>query len=75
MSDSESNNTVVPDNVLSIPSVVRTISQILNAEVGEDILIPLKKKGGGTCAMANINTPKNDVVHGAVENEDVQDIR
>ena len=57
MSDSNSNHTVVLDDNVPLPSVIRTISQTLNAEVEEDNVIPQKKKGDGTPAITSMNTP------------------
>ena len=48
MSDSDSNDTVIPDNVVFLSSVVRTLSRMLNAEVNKDTEIPHKSKGHDT---------------------------
>ena len=36
MSDSDSNDTVIPDKVLPLTSIIHTLSRTLNAEVDED---------------------------------------
>ena len=56
MSDRNSNHTVVPENGVSLPSVVRTLSGTLNAEVEEESAIARKKKGNGTPTMTSMNT-------------------
>jgi len=57
MSDRNSNNTIIPDNVLSLPSVVFTLSRTLNAEVDEDMEIPRKPRGNGTHTTTSVRTP------------------
>ena len=48
MSDSDSNDTVIPDDVLPLHYVVRTLSRTLNVEVDKDMAIPRKSKEDGT---------------------------
>ena len=43
MSDSDYDNTIVLDEVLHLPSVVCTLTQMLNAKVEEVTAIPRKK--------------------------------
>ena len=57
MNGRNSNYTVVPDEVLPFPSVVRTLSRTLNAEVDEDMEIPRKPRGDGTQTTTSVRTP------------------
>jgi len=57
MSDSNSNDTVVPDVVIPLPSVARTLSRTLNIEADEDMEISRKPRGDGTQTTTRIMTP------------------
>ena len=54
MSDSDSNNIVIPDDVFPLPSVVCNLSKILNAEVHRDIVIPRKSKRDDTQTTTSV---------------------
>ena len=54
----------MPDNDDPPPSVVCTLSRILNTEVKEDSAIPRKNKGGGTEATTSAKAQQS-VVQGA----------
>jgi len=64
MSDINSNHTTLLDNDVPIPSVVRTFSRPLNAEVEEGSIIPGKKKYDGTSAMTSVKTPVTPLFKG-----------
>jgi len=65
MSDCNSNNTVVPDEVLHLPSVVHNLLRTLSAEVDEDMDIPRKPRGGGgTQTATSIRTPETTLSMG-----------
>jgi len=57
MSDSDSNDTVIPGDIFHLPSVVRTLSQTLNAELDKDVAIPRKSKRNNMQTMTSVRTP------------------
>jgi len=57
MSDIDSNDTVIPDEVIPLSSAVFKLSRTLNAEVDEDMEIPRKPRGGGTQTTTSVRTP------------------
>ena len=56
MSNSASNDTVIPDKVLPLPSVIRTLSWTLNAEVDKDMEIPRKPKKDNTQTTTSVRS-------------------
>jgi len=68
MSNSDYNHTIVPDYDSPPPSVARTFSRTLNAEVEEYSAIPCKKKGDGIQATKREDF-SNSVVQEDNENE------
>jgi len=57
MSDRNSNDTIILDEVLLLLSVVSTLSRTLNTEVDEDMEIPRKPRSNGTQTTTSVRTP------------------
>ena len=57
MSDSDSNDTVIPDKVLPLTSIIHTLSRTLNAEVDEDMAILRKLKRDDMQTTTSLRTP------------------
>jgi len=67
MSDNDSNDTIIPDDVLSPPSVVRTLSQIMNVKVDEDMVIPRKSKRDDTQTTTSVRNPATTLSMGLMK--------
>ena len=67
MSDSDSNDTVIPDEVLPLPSFVHTLSRTLSAEVDEDMAILRKSKRDNTQITTNVRTPEKTFCMGSMK--------
>ena len=57
MSDSDSNDTGIPDEFLPLPSVVRILSQILNVKVDGNMAILRKPKRDDTQTTTSVRAP------------------
>jgi len=67
MSDSDSNNTVIPYELLSLLSVVRTLLKMLNAEVDEDMAIPRRTKRDDTQITTSVMIPATTLLMGSMK--------
>jgi len=64
MSDSDSDDTIILDKVLPLPSVVRTLTQMLNAEMEEAMAIQRKQMKHNEQTLPSIRTPPTMLAKG-----------
>ena len=67
MSDSDSNDTVIPDEVLSLPSFARNLSRTLSAEVDEDMAILRKLMRDDKQTTTSVRTPATTLSMGIMK--------
>ena len=67
MSDSDSNDTIVPDKVLPLPSAVRTLTQMLNAEVEDCRAITRKQMMYNELTLMSVRTPSTTLAKGLMK--------